>query len=174
MGRTIRWRRTTSATGASRTAAWCLSSSPDVTRRGSQRRRTAAVGAFSVAAHVCALALLLTLQGTPPKVEEPAPMVVQLAEAPQADPVAAPTPDPPPPAKPPPPRSIARQVRAAAGRAAAAVRQTLPERRRRRRGERRPGGLRGHRRFRRRRALRHGPPAAGGVAAQFAGAGRRR
>ncbi|HLZ77511.1 hypothetical protein [Phenylobacterium sp.] len=83
-----------------------------MTRRGSQRRRTAAVGAFSVAAHVCALALLLTLQGTPPKVEEPAPMVVQLAEAPQADPVAAPTPDPPPPAKPPPPRSIARQVRA--------------------------------------------------------------
>ena len=38
-------------------------------------------------------------------------MIVQLITAPQADPVAPPTPDPPPPAKPPPPRNIARQAR---------------------------------------------------------------
>jgi len=83
-----------------------------MTRRRSERRRTAAVAALSVAAHLGALALLLGVRGTPPRVEEAAPMVVQLAAAPQADPVAPPTPDPPPPAKPPPPRNIARQVRA--------------------------------------------------------------
>jgi outer membrane biosynthesis protein TonB len=64
-----------------------------------------------VAAHLGVLALLLTMRGTPPKVDEPAPMVVQLAAAPQADPVAPPTPEPPPPAKAPPPRNVARQVR---------------------------------------------------------------
>ncbi len=80
--------------------------------RRSDRRRSVAVAAFSVAAHLGALALLLSVRGTPPKVEEPAPMVVQLVDAPQADPVPVPTPDPPPPAKPPPPRNLARQVRA--------------------------------------------------------------
>jgi hypothetical protein len=79
--------------------------------RRSARRRNVAVAAGSVAAHLAALALLLTVRGTPPKVDEPPPIVVQLVAAPQADPVAPPTPDPPPPAKPPPPRNIARQVR---------------------------------------------------------------
>ncbi|MGZ3402822.1 MAG: hypothetical protein ACXWKN_05885 [Phenylobacterium sp.] len=69
-------------------------------------------GLFSVAAHLGVLAFLLSVHGTPPKVVEPPAMIVQLADAPQADPVARPTPDPPPPAKPPPPRNIARQVRA--------------------------------------------------------------
>jgi hypothetical protein len=76
------------------------------------RRRRIAVAAGSAAAHLGILALLLTAHGTPPKVVEPEPMVVQLVDAPQADPVAPPTPDPPPPAKAPPPRNLARQVRA--------------------------------------------------------------
>jgi hypothetical protein len=80
-------------------------------RRRSDRRRKVAVAAGSVAAHLAILGLLLTAQGTPPKVVEPEPMMVQLAAAPQADPVAVPTPDPPPPAKAPPPRNLARQVR---------------------------------------------------------------
>ena len=79
--------------------------------RRSDRRRAAAVAAFSVVAHVGLLVLLLSVRGTPPKVVEPPAMVVQLAPEPLADPVAPPTPDPPPPAKPPPPRNIARQVR---------------------------------------------------------------